>query len=77
MAGMQTGMADAEMALQEFIDALQTLILLLPGEEEGERVPTGFGAEPLSATTLAAHRTMATARQLHARLVALRRTGPR
>lgn len=62
-------MGGAEMALQEFIDALQTLILLLP---QDQRLPVGSTDEPLGAAAAAARRTLQTAKQLRARLVALR-----
>ena len=61
------------MALQEFIDALQVLILLLPADP---RVLEGSSGNQLAATLFAMRRTLTSARQLHARLVALRENRP-
>ena len=70
MARAQTETAEAEIALQEFIDALQMLILLLPS---ADRMAEGCPDECLTEAAVATRRTLAAARQLNGRLAELAR----
>ena len=70
VASAKTRTAEAEIALQEFIDALQVLILLLPS---ADRMAEGCQEECLTETAVAALRTLAAARQLNGRLAEVAR----
>ena len=65
-----TETAEAEIALQKFIDALQALILLLPS---ADRMADGCPDECLTETAVAVRRTLAAARQLNGRLAEVAR----
>jgi hypothetical protein len=70
MAGAATERTAAELALQEFIDALQALILLLPSSQ---RLLERSLDSPQDATSLALQRTIITAKRLRERLPQLTR----
>ena len=70
MARAKTEKAEAEIAFQQFIDALQALILLLPS---ADRMADGCPEECLTETAIAALRTLAAARQLNERLAEVAR----
>lgn len=71
MSRERTELAHTAILLQQFIDALQALVLLL---RMPDQAPEGFTDESRAATGLAARRTLIAAKQLHSQLQGLANT---